>query len=265
MKIRRLWMAAVSAFAAAAILSGCGAEQGRTLRVGVKDDVANFGLYDEESGRYSGMEIDLAQQLCDDLGYSNLELTTVTTATREQYIDDGDLDMVIATYSATEERRENYDLSTPYYVDHVMIMVEESSMISNLKDLKDCRVGAMKNSTNMLSLAEYMAQKKVIPEFDRADFSAETFDGGITFVEYDSYSEVSRALEYGEVDAFVADRSILGGYISDDRVVLPDEFSEQDYSVCTKKGSSLSAKVDEAIQKRLADGTITQLVNKWGN
>lgn len=55
------------------------------------------------------------------------------------------------------------------------------------------------------------------------------------------------------MDAFVADRSILSGYIRDDRRLLPDMFSKQDYGVCTKKGSSLSEKVDEAVQTKIED------------
>lgn len=263
MKKRNICMGIAFA-AAACLLSGCGTVTGNTLKVGVKDDVANFGLYDEESGRYSGMEIDLAQTLCEDLGYSKLELTTASAATREQLIDSGEVDMIIATYSITKQRQEKYDFSTPYYTDYVAVMVEESSRIRSLEDLNGCRIGVVKNSSNTLSMAQYMAEKGVIPEFDAAQFDAETFAGGVTFAEYDSYNAISDALECGEVDAFVADHSILSGYTKDDRVVLPDKFAEQEYGVCTKKGSGLSQKADEALRKRTEDGTLKGLVNKWG-
>ncbi len=248
-----------------AALTGCGGAAGRTLKVGVKDDVANFGLYDEESGQYSGMEIDLAQQLCEDLGYSNAEFHTVSAASRPEMLDNDEVDMVIATYSITDERRKKVDFSTPYYTDYAAVMVEVSSMIGDLEDLKGSSIGVMRNTSTALSLAEYMEQEGVIDAFERDGFSAATFDGGVRFAEYDSYAEISEALEYGDVDAFVADRSILSGYIGEDRVVLPDKFSEQEYGVCTKKDSALSAKVDEAVKKRLKDGTIEKLIDKWGN
>lgn len=264
MKRRRLGLVCFAA-ATAAALTGCGSVTGKTLRVGVKDDVANFGLYDEESGQYSGMEIDLAQQLCEDLGYSEPEFVTVSAASRPEMLNNEEVDMVIATYSITDERKKKVDFSTPYYTDYAAVMVEASSMIDDLEELKGSRIGVMRNTSTALSLVEYMAQEGVVDAFERKGFSAADFDGGVTFAEYDSYAEISEALEYGDVDAFVADRSILSGYIREDRVVLPDKFSEQEYGVCTKKDSALSAKVDEAVKKRLEDGTIGTLIDKWGN
>lgn len=99
----------VLAALAACILTGCGGVGGRTLNVGVKGDVANFSLYDEESGRYSGMEIDLAQMLAEDLGYADVAYVNVDSTTRETMIDSGELDLVIATYSITNDRKERYD------------------------------------------------------------------------------------------------------------------------------------------------------------
>ncbi len=265
MKRRAQLAGLILAAAAAVSLTACGSAQGKTLRVGVKDNVANFGLYDEESGRYSGMEIDLAQILSDDLGYANVEYTTVSATSREELIDSGELDLVIATYSITEGRQEKYDFSVPYYTDYGAIMVEQSSMIEKLPDLKDCTIGVIRNSSNTLMLAKFLAEKGIIPEFDEADFSAGEFDDGLRFVEFDTYDEVADALEYGDVDAFAADRSILSGYMDDERSILETVFSEQSYGVCTKKDSQLSAKVNEAVQKRLDDGTIADLIDKWGN
>lgn len=257
----RLLLASAAAMLA---LPGCGVVQGRTLKVGVKDDVANFGLYDEESGRYSGMEIDLAQTLCEDLGYGRLELTTVSASTREELIDSGELDMVIATYSITEDRKKKYDFSTPYYADYAAVMVQRSSMITKPEDLAGCRIGVLKSSSTARDLAKHLAESGVIPEFDETSFSTVSFDGGVDFLEYESYSAISDALEYGYIDAFAADHSILSGYINDERLVLPGRFAQQDYAICTKKDSALSEKVDEALQKRIGDGTLRGLLSKWG-
>ncbi len=263
---KRLWInMALLAAAAAVSLNGCATVQGRTLKVGVKGDVPNFGLYDEESGRYSGMEVDLAQILCEDLGYSNVAFTMVDTVSREELLEQKRLDMVIATFSITDERKQRFDFSTPYYADNVSVMVEKSSLIQTLADLNGCRIGVISNVSQPLNLAEYLAAGQIIPEFDRETFDAETFDGGITFALYDTYSDISKALEYGDVDAFMADGSILSGYMQDDRLLLPVMFSQQQYGVATPRGSRLTAKVDEAVKARLEDGTIDGLIKRWGN
>lgn len=250
----------------ALLLGGCGIITGSsTLRVGVKDDVANFGLYDPESGRYSGMEIDLAQMISDDLGYGNLELVSVTAANREEMLDAGKVDLIIATYSITDERQAAYSLSSPYYRDYVAIMVEKSSMITGPINLKGCTLGVMKSSNSALAVANYMHKGGIIPAFDEDAFDPATFDGGVKFLEFDTYAELSDALEWGTVDAFVSDRSILGGYMKDDRVLLPSALSGQQYAVCAKKGSALGIRVNDIIDQRLADGSIEALKHKWGN
>lgn len=263
MKKRKGLLLAALLAAAALTLSGCGAQQRKTLRVGVKDDVANFGLYDEESGRYSGLEIDLAELLCQELGYSDLELTTVVTPTKGQQIDEDKVDMVIATFSITDERKERYDFSDPYYVDHTAVMVEESSLIDDIQDLLGLRVGMMDGSSNALSMAEYLAERGLADEFDPSAFTPEGFDA-VDFVTYDNYDAISYALECGDVDAFLADHSMLSGHMNDGRVILSDEFSTEEFGICTKKGSALSVQVNEALRKWFEDGTIQQLMLKWG-
>ena len=55
-----------------------------TFRVGVKQDVYGFGYYDEATGEFSGMEIDLGEKLAEALGYDEVEYTALTAATAGQ-------------------------------------------------------------------------------------------------------------------------------------------------------------------------------------
>ena len=64
------------------------------LRVGVKNAVIGFGFQDTLTGEYSGMEIDLATALAEELGV-DVEFTTVTAATRTELLDSGDIDCVL--------------------------------------------------------------------------------------------------------------------------------------------------------------------------
>ena len=249
---------------AAVMLCAAGIACAETFRVGVKQDVYGFGYLDETTGEYSGMEIELGAMIADALGYDDVEYTTVTAATRGQMLDNDELDCVIATFTIKPERKESWDFSTPYYTDAVTVLVEKASGIADLSGLAGKTVGVSTGSTSAKALATAMADAGVIAAFDADKFEIATFDGGVKFKEFDDYPAISLALDAGDVDAFCVDRSILANYKTEDRDFIADSFAPQDYGVATKKGSELSAKVEELITGWLADGTIAGLIEKWG-
>ncbi len=235
------------------------------LRVGVKNAVVGFGYQDTLTGEYSGMEIDLANKIAESLGVDT-EFTTVTAATRTELLDSGDIDCVLATFTITDERKESWDFSTPYYTDYVTVLVEDSSGIKGLADLVDKKVGVSSGSTSAKSLVEAMIGAEVI---GGEDFDVETFDPalwteGVSFQQYDDYPTISTALSAGEVDAFCVDKSILAIYHTDGRSYIEDEFAPQEYGVATTKGSGFSAYVDELVSGWLEDGTIDALIETNG-
>ena len=250
--------------AAVMLLSMTAAASAETFRVGVKQDVYGFGYLDEMTGEYSGLEIDLGAKIAEALGYDDVEYTTVTAATRGQMLDNDELDCVIATFTIKPERKESWDFSTPYYTDAVTVLVETASGITDLAGLKDKTVGVSTGSTSAKALATAMADAGVIDAFDADAFEIATFAGGVSFKEFDDYPAISLALDAGDVDAFCVDKSILANYKTDDRDFIDASFAPQDYGVATKKGSELSAKVEELITGWLADGTIDAMIAEWG-
>ncbi len=77
----------------AALAAGCGSGAGKgTLRVGVRDDIMNFGYLNEDTGKYYGLEIDLAAEMAERMGYSDVEYVTVTPDTRKDMLLAGDVD-----------------------------------------------------------------------------------------------------------------------------------------------------------------------------
>ena len=230
------------------------------LRVGSKVDVIGFGLQDTLTGEYSGLEVDIARKLAEVLGV-DVEFTPVTAATRGQLIDSGDLDMVLATFTITEERKEQWDFSSAYYTDYVSLLVESGSGIATLADPAGKTVGVSSGSTTARALTEAMIAEGLIsaPDYDRSLFDAATWTNGVSFRQYPDYPSISTALSGGEVDAFAMDMSTLAFYMSDSRAYVDAKFAPQDYGVCTKKGSDLSAWVEGYISAWLADGTIDAL------
>lgn len=235
------------------------------LKVGVKNAVIGFGFQDTLTGEYSGLEISLAEKLAEYLGV-DVEFTAVTAATRTELLDSGDIDCVLATFTITPERKESWDFTTPYFTDHVTVLVENASGITNLEGLVDKKVGVSSGSTSAKSLVEAMIEAGLI---SNDNFDAETFDPalwteGVSFQQYDDYPTISTALSAGEVDAFCVDKSILAIYNTDSRSYIEEEFAPQEYGIVTTKGSGLSDVTEELVQKWLADGTIAGLITENG-
>ncbi len=235
-----------------------------TFRVGVKQDVYGFGYLDEVTGEYSGMEIDLGRMLAEALGYDDVEYTTVTAATRGQMLDNDELDCVIATFTIKPERLESWDFSTPYYVDAVTVLVEDESGITDLSGLVGKTVGVSSGSTSAKALVDAMAEAGVLEEGSGDAFDPSTYAGGVSFKVFDDYPAISMALDSGDVDAFCVDKSILANYKTEGRSFIDASFSPQEYGVATKKGSELSAPIEELIVTWLEDGTIDAMIAEWG-
>lgn len=235
------------------------------LRVGVKNAVPGFGYQDPLTGEYSGMEIDLANLVADYLGVET-EFTTVTAATRGELLDSGDIDCVLATFTITDERKQTWDFTTPYYTDAVTVLVEDSSGITSLADLVGKTVGVSSGSTSARELVRAMVEKGLVSgdNFDPDTFDPTTWTEGVSFHQYEDYPTISTALSAGEVDAFCVDRSILAIYKTEGRSYIQDEFAPQEYGIATTKGSGLSEVCEDLVTTWLSDGTIDGLISEYG-
>ncbi len=235
------------------------------LNVGVKNNVEGFGIQDTLTGEYTGLEIDLAQKIADYLGV-DVECTTVTAATRTELLDSGDIDCVIATFTITDERRQNWDFTTAYYTDAVTVLVENASGLTKLSDFNNVVIGVSSGSTSARAMVAAMVEQGLI---DGANFDASTFDPStwrerVSFRQYDDYPSISTALSAGEVAAFCVDKSILSIYATPSRSFIEDKFAPQEYGVATKKGTGFSELCEELITTWIADGTIDKLIAENG-
>ncbi len=221
------------------------------LKVGVKEDVPFFGLYNTETKSYEGLEIELAKMIAKEIiGDENaVEFTPVTAATRGQLVDSGDVDMVIATFTINDERKLSYNFSTPYYTDAVGLLVKKDGGIATVEDLDGKKVGVATGANSMTLLSAVADEKNI----------------SISFDEYASYPEIKAALDSGRVDAFCVDGSILAGYLDDSTTILDYRFAPQDYGVCTKlDNKDLASYVDGLVTGWLDDGTISGIIDSIG-
>ncbi len=236
-----------------------------TLKVGVRADIQGFGYLNEQTGKYYGLEVDIAQELARRLGYAEASFTTVTPSDRKEQLLDGNVDCLIACYSISDSREENFDFSPSYYTDTSVLMVENSSLITDLDDLKDGTIGTMSGTNAAPQLAESLTNAgftngKVVKTND--DNSRVEFDN-FKLRQYASYDELSQALERGEVDAAAMDGAIASAYLKSNRSIMDYKIASQEYGVATQKDCELSAQVQEQVQAMLDDGTIAKLIDKW--
>lgn len=221
------------------------------LKVGVKVDVPKFGYKDPKSNKIEGFEIDIVKAVAKKIlgDETKVEYQAVTSKTRGPLLDSGQVDMIAATFTITDERKKSYSFSEPYFTDGVKLMVKKSAGISSLKDLNGKKIGVAQSATS----------KAVIQaEADKLGIKVE-------FAEFATFPEIKSALQSNRVDCFAVDGAILNGYVDDSTVILSDKFSLQDYGVATKLGNDdVSKVVNDTIAEMKKSGELQKLIEKWG-
>ncbi|NQP33132.1 transporter substrate-binding domain-containing protein [Streptococcus suis] len=213
------------------------------LRVGVKQDVPNFGYKNPDTGEFEGMEIDIARKIADELGV-DIEFTPVTAQTRGPLLDNGQVDMVIATFTITEERKLLYNFTTPYYTDAVGFLVNKDSGIKTFTDLNGKTIGVAQGSITRTLISEL----------------ADKYGIAVNFAELGSYPELSVSLRAHRTDAFSVDQSILSGYIGSKSELMDFSFSASDYGIVTKlSNKDLNDYLNSLVEKWTADGSLQSI------
>lgn len=221
------------------------------LKVGVKVDVPKFGFKDPKTNKIEGFEIDIAKAIAKKiLGDENkIELQAVTAKTRGPLLDNGEVDIIAATFTITEERKQSYNFSDPYFVDGVGLMVKKASGLASLKDFNGKKIGVAQSATS---------KKAIQAQADKAGVKVE-------FLEFSTYPEIKSALDSGRVDCFSVDGAILYGYLDDSTVILSDRFDPQNYGIAAKKGNDALAKtINDTIAELKASGELDKIKQKWG-
>lgn len=218
------------------------------LRVGVKQDVPNFGYYSPKTNSYEGMEIDLAHKIADSMGVK-ADFTAVTAQTREALIDNGQLDVIIATYTITPERQASYSFSKPYYIDEVGFLVNSKKGFTKIADLDGQSIGVAQGSTTKKAIEEYANAHQI--QFN--------------FVQLGSYPELAISLYANRIQAFSVDKSILSGYRSQKTAILDEGFNTQEYGIATKLSKKdLTAYIDALLEQWATDGSLNSLYDTYG-
>jgi polar amino acid transport system substrate-binding protein len=109
-------------------------ERGKIV-IGVKADYKPWGFRDS-SGALVGMEIDMAQDVADAMGVE-LEMVPVQSSNRMQFLEQGKIDLMIATMSDRADRRKIVGIVGPnYYTSGTNVMSPKALGLKNWEDLR---------------------------------------------------------------------------------------------------------------------------------
>lgn len=214
------------------------------LTVGGTETSELFSLLNPATGEARGFDAGLSQALSYYiLGEVNTDLTQVSVDTREQLLENGDVDVVFATYSITPERAERVDFAGPYYTSQTGILVRtDTTDINGVEDLAGRTVATQAASTGVTILEEYAPEAEILPLPDHAQALA--------------------AVQQGNADAYVIDQGLLLNAVvaNDDVQIVGEPFGPGDnYGIGLPADSDAKEFVDAWLQQIFDDGTWAEL------
>ena len=218
-----------------------------TLIVGVKADYKPFGFRDP-SGAIIGLEPDLATDVAGRLGVK-LELVPVVSANRMEFLNQGKIDLMIATMSDKPERRRIVQVIEPlYYSDAVNILLKKDAPVKAWTDLKGKKLcgttGAFYN-------------KDVAQQY------------GPEIASFDGSEKPLLALKNNDCIGYLYDQTFIVGKLADDdwrggyHMPLPG-IMETPWAIAVRLGETNFKAFMEDIHKQwMQSGRIVELEKKW--
>ena len=212
-----------------------------SITVGVKFDQPGFGLKNPTTGDVEGFDVEIAKAVAAAIGPDvRIKYVEAVSKNREPFLQNGTVDMVVATYTINDTRKQVVDFAGPYFVAQQDIMVKATdSSIKSVADLAGKAVCTVKGSTSATNVAAKAPTAKVTL--------------------FDTYSQCGEALGDGRVVAVTTDNTILAGLVqaSHGAYKLVDApFSNEPYGIGVKKGDdAFRTFINDRLEKMFADGS----------
>lgn len=252
------WVRPLAVAAAIACIAGTGnagtleeIKARGALMVGVKPDYPPFGFRDR-SGQIVGLEVDLARDIADRIGVP-LKLMAVSASSRMQFLQQGNIDMIIATMAVTHDRAKEIGLvEPPYYASGVGLLARKGANIGSAADLKGKPLCVIKGA--------YYAEKLL------------ALAGGIDPLEVKTATEGENALREGRCIALADEDVRLLQRKHDhpdawaDYAVTPVDLPALPWAIGVRsddRDGSLGQLVSAAVTDWHKSGTLLELERKW--
>ncbi len=199
-KIKRIIPLVVSIVLALGVLAGCGSntsnnkssideikERGK-IKIGVFSDKNPFGYVDAD-GKNQGFDVYIAKRFAKDLlgDESKVEFVLVDAASRVAYLESNKVDIIMANFTVTEDRKQKVDFANPYMKVSLGIVSPDSAPITSIDQLKGKKAIVAKGTTAETYLT------KNYPDIEQLKF--------------EQYTEIFEALKDGRGAAIVNDNT----------------------------------------------------------
>jgi glutamate transport system substrate-binding protein len=227
----------LTAFVALLSIAGCGSpafvefapgttmhrlQQSGRIRIGVKSDQPSLGFLNPATNHYEGFDIEIATIVAAELGLSRKQITFVTTTSRvrEDYLVQGRVDIVVASYSMNDGRRTFVGQAGPYFTTGQQLLVRraDKNVITGAERIREGRVCSAQGSTS-------------IEKWQRLYGTAPVAES--------TYTKCVQRLLTRSVDGVTTDGVVLLGYVAQlptKLAVVGPEFSHDAYGIGYPKG-----------------------------
>jgi glutamate transport system substrate-binding protein len=215
-----------------------------TIKVGTKFDQPLFGLKGL-SGKPEGFDVEIAKIVAAKLGIAadKIEFVETVSANREPFLQQKQVDMVVATYTINDKRDMVIDFAGPYFQAGQDILVAKGNpkQITGPEALKGKKTCSVSGSTPAATMQEKY---------------------GLTtdeLVLVDAYTKCRDALSNGQVDAVTTDNVILSGYVDaapDKFELLGKTFTTEPYGIGVPEGQEPFCEfINTTLKEAVADGS----------
>ena len=218
--------------------------------IGVKDDSKPFGFV--QNNQLKGFDIDVAKYIVSYIFKSNdeslIEFIPLKPSERITALNTGKVDILVATLSINERRKEVIDFSKPYFESGQALMVPNGSRIYAIDQLNNKPVAVVLGTTG--------------------EKTVRTFAPNAISVGAINYKEAFELLKNGAVEAILADDSLLYGIMADNPgyKILSARYTKEYYAVGVRKekeNEKLKNQIDSAIEKMKNTGALQKINSKW--
>lgn len=224
-----------------------------TFTVGFDAEYPPYG-YMDDNGEYTGFDLELAQAVCDLEGWE-LVKKPINWDSKDMELNSGSIDCIWNGFTMNG-REDEYTFSVPYVDNSQVIVVAESSGITELSDLAGKTVGVQAASAalDLLQSEEEGGQKAL----------ADTF-GALN--EFADYNTAFTELQAGALDALAIDVGVAKYQLNsrgEGFVMLDETLNTEQYAIGFRKGDQeLCDIVNADLQKLTNDGTVAELAEKY--
>jgi polar amino acid transport system substrate-binding protein len=237
------------------MVAGCGGgdkkapavQAPKVLKVGTEPTFAPFEFQKEGSKEFDGFDMDLIRAIGKQMNMK-VEILNMGFDALIPAINAGNIDLAIAGMSITPDRQKAVDMSDPYYVSGLVVVVgKDNAAVKSVNDLNNKGIAVQIGTTG----AERAAK---VP--------------GAKIKNFNTNAEVFLELKNKGVEAVIIDKPVAEYFLAtgggkDYAKIVGDTMEAESYGISLKKNSPLTKEINKALLDLKKNGEYDKLYTKW--